>query len=147
MVIQRLQNLYLLIAIVLLTVFAFTAVMTITTGTQVVHLGVFRHDASGQCHPDLLFMPIDAMLVILSVITIFSYKNLRGQMRLCGICIALTIAMLLSMAVLLFVMKSSSAVTLAWSASLPVFALIFYFLAYRGMAHDQKLLSSSDRLR
>ncbi len=147
MVIQRLQNLYLLIAVVLLAIFASTAAMTITTGSEVVRLGVFRQVANSQSQPDFLFMSMDALVVILTVIAISSYKSLRAQMRLCAICIALTLAMLLCMAVMFFVMRSSSAVTLCWGALLPVVAFVFFFLAYRGMARDKKLLSSSDRLR
>ncbi len=148
MVLQRWQTVYLFLAAVLMIVFAFMTSITIQFGPQQYMLGAIYSGIAGETHPDMLLSVMDALIVVITIITIFKYKNLKSQMNLCAICIALTIAMLLCIMVLAFTQKSNGTVSVMHLGNvLPIVAIVLYALAYRGIAHDKKLLSDSERLR
>ncbi len=148
MVIQRLQSLYLLISAILLAVFSFSTSFTIATSTGVYHIGVLRKGyENGIMQPDLLLLPMVVLLIVLSIIAIFKFKDLKSQLRLCAICIALTLAMILSIGFLAFTQREMGMVSIGLSNLLVVASLLFFFLAHRGIARDKKLLTDSDRLR
>jgi hypothetical protein len=78
------------------------------------------------------------------------YKNLGGQLRL----VRLTILFNLVLIGLMFFyyaeeLKVKTAVEADYDLGvfLPLIALVFLFLAMRGIKHDIKLLRSADRLR
>lgn len=150
MVIQRLQTLYLLIATVLMVVFAFCPSVIIQSGGPEYALGVLKTGVAGATHPDLLMSTVTGLVVLLSLITIFKFKNLKLQLKLCSINAALTVVVLLISAILALTLRGKAGVgTVSFTLynALPVLAVVMQILAYRGIRHDKKLLSSSERLR
>lgn len=129
--------------------FAFMTSITIQTSSGEYILGVFASGIKGEgTHPDLLLMIMDILIIVISIIAIFRYKNLKAQMNLCAMCIALTIAMVLSILVLAFTQKALGTVSVMHIGNImPLLAIVCYALAYRGISHDKKLLSDSERLR
>ena len=138
---QRLQSIYLFVAAALLVAFAFTTSVTVATGAGVYNLGVLYSGIADQVAPNYLLMVMDILIVVLSLITIFKYKNLANQLRLCSITIALAVAMLA------YGQMSLGAVTFTVFNALPVGALVMLLLARRGIARDKKLISDSERIR
>ena len=81
---------------------------------------------------------------VLALITIFLYKNRKLQLRLC-------VAGILLQAFLLFLYYSKLSGflggTYALTALLQAGALLFFFLAARGISRDEKIVKESNRLR
>ena len=118
--------------------FAFMTSISIQAGPQEYILGALVSGAKGSdTHPDLLLMVMDALIIVISIITIIRYKNLKAQMSLCAMCIALTIAMVLCILVLAFTQKAMGDVNVMHIGNLmPLLAIVCYALAYRGISHD-----------
>lgn len=80
----------------------------------------------------------------LALVAIFLYKSRKVQLRLC-------VAGLLLQAVLLFLyyseLKTFVGGTYALTALLQAAALLFFFLAARGISNDEKIIRQSNRLR
>jgi cytochrome bd-type quinol oxidase subunit 2 len=84
------------------------------------------------------------VIITLSLVCIFLYKNRRLQFRLTLLAFFLDILLLF-----LFFQQSKTFMkgTLALTSLLPVFCLLFLFLAARGIRSDAKIIAESERLR
>ena len=131
--IQRIQSVYLFLAAVAMAVYMFFPAMVSEDG---VAIGAFT--------PQYVILALSALVTLLSLITIFKFKDLKGQSRLCKIGILLTAALLISVGVLCYTFNGF---TPSWFNVLPVATAVFLTLASKGVAHDRKLLSDSTRLR
>ncbi|MDE6287409.1 MAG: DUF4293 domain-containing protein [Muribaculaceae bacterium] len=137
MVIQRIQTLMLLIAAVLMAVFCLTP-YGVAAGEP--STPIFVKEA-----PVLLTLNI--VVSVLLLIIIFMYHNLKQQMRMTLLAVALIcVTGVTSLFILGHAYDNASPVLLG-GVGLLVLAVIFTLLAYRGMKHDHKLLRSADRLR
>ncbi|MBQ7690638.1 MAG: DUF4293 domain-containing protein [Muribaculaceae bacterium] len=142
MVIQRIQSLYLLIAAVLMGVFTFLPVFdTVVDGAN---LSIGALTTCGIARQSWVLLCLDVVIVALSAITIFKFKNLKFQARLCAVLMALILGLLATIAVMFF---GLAAADMHWAIALPLLALVLVFLARRGILHDRKLLSDSERIR
>lgn len=80
----------------------------------------------------------------LGIYTIFGYNNRKSQMKLC----TFNILLLVGWFVLYIVLSQLALVAVfQWSALLPALSLLCYFLARRGIDHDEKLVRAADRIR
>ncbi len=82
--------------------------------------------------------------LILSTIIIFLFKNRRQQILLC------LLGMLLSaLIIFLYILQINKLVkpTLALSCVFPFIVLVSYFMAYRNIRKDEKLIKTLDKLR
>ena len=150
MVIQRIQSLYLLIAVILMGVFAFFPALSFQIGDQEFAYGVLEAGKTGVLQINPLMLTLVALIALLALIDIFLYKNLQRQMTVCFVDIIITIAMLVAIGVQAYMVTTKIedvALVWQWWILLPVAAIIFMMLAHRAMAHDKKLLRDSDRLR
>lgn len=147
MVIQRIQTLYLLVALVLMAIFAFLTSFTITTGSGVFQVGAVYHGIVGQTSPHMLLLCLNALIVVITAIAIFSYKNLKFQLRLCFISLLLTMALFASLVVMAVTGKSEGELCISFSNIMPILAIVFIAQACVGISSDQKLLSDSTRIR
>jgi len=151
--IQRIQSVYLLLAsIAVLMLFFFPiAVLTIEPNGLFIcrYRGLYELvegkeilKAATYYLAILLFINL-----LISVITIFKYKNRTTQMRLCLINMLLLTG---SAAVIYFSASFSGLQALVQYkpvALMPVLAIILSFLAYKGIQKDEKLIKSIDRIR
>ena len=133
MVIQRIQTVWLLIALIFM-----------------VFIGIrpIAHTAEGPVM--LTDMPVllivDILIGILLFFSIFMFRNLKLQKKV-------TVLSMVMMAVLgvvsaFFLYNNCPDASLEWGGGivLLIFALIFGLLAYRGMSKDERKLKASDSL-
>ncbi|MBD5232547.1 MAG: DUF4293 domain-containing protein [Bacteroidales bacterium] len=138
MVIQRWQNLLLLIAVVLMCIFCLTPYATHTTEGG--NVAVYASDAP-------VFLVINIVIAALLVLGIFYFKNLKRQMTVTILSIVLLCASIVTCGFILYTAMPDA--TLVWTGGvvLLIVALICAVSAYRFMRKDRNLLRSYDRLR
>ena len=147
MVIQRIQTLYMLVALVMMAAFAFLTSFSFDVAGNEYVVGTLSTGVDGKTSINLLMLCLNGLVVVLTAIAIFSYKNLKLQKRLCSISIILLIALLISIGVMILGATDEQNLSIDISNVLPVVSLFLLFLAYRGISRDQRILSDSDRLR
>jgi glucan phosphoethanolaminetransferase (alkaline phosphatase superfamily) len=154
--IQRVQSVYLFM-ITLLSSFLFTGSIvnfinksgsvikitftSIVKSTEGQGLGVIEK-----------LLPLSILIILipmLSLITIFIFKNRKIQLRLAMsliiLCILLVIALIHGS--IITISKFEAALTPGIKMTLPLVILILSVLAYRGIKKDDQLVKSYDRLR
>ena len=98
MVIQRIQTVYLLIAVILMAVFAFFPALSFELGGREFVYGALETGKVGMTHIDPLMLMLIILISLLALIDIFLYKNLQRQMTVCFVDIIICLAMLVAMA-------------------------------------------------
>ena len=150
MVIQRIQSIYLLIAVILVAVFAFFPALTFNFGDKEFVYGALEAGKVGFTHIDPLMLTLIILIALLAFIDIFLYKNLQRQMTFCFCTIIIGLAMLIAIVIETFVIKGRVGINNVmpqWYLLLPVLSIIFLMLAHKAMSRDKKALRDSDRLR
>ena len=149
MVIQRIQSVYLLIAVILMAVFAFFPALTFELGGREFVYGALEAGKVGVTHIDPLMLTLVLLISVLALIDIFLYKNLQRQMTVCFVDIIISISMLIAIGIQAYVISGKEGLTLTWQwyLALPVLSIIFLMLAHKAMSRDKKMLRDSDRLR
>ncbi len=141
MVIQRKQSLFLLIAAILMGIYAFMPQLINARGDVIM---------GGMCVEGLESIPffLNCLIALLSFITIFKFKSLKFQKTLCIINILLILASLATMCSIAFLQEDCDLLgSLTYYNVLPILAIIFLLLAHKGISHDRKLLRGSSRIR
>ena len=98
----------------------------------------------------LLLFAIVMVVAFMAMTTIFFFKNRPLQLRLTIIGIIASIGIIALEVYGIEQFKTTNAITSGtyqFGGLLPIFMLIFFFLAARGIRRDQKLVKSLDRLR
>ena len=93
---------------------------------------------------------IFGIILVVTIMTIFKYKNRKQQFRLCTVNFLLILIYTIVLAVVIFVGKNKlvgTELTLKIPAVFSIVALILNYLAMRGIAKDENLVKSMDRLR
>lgn len=155
---QRIQSVYLAVAVILLIVAFFSPVMSFINEGQI-WLEVYINHFADNSSPSLglnsmILLPVqilDVMVVIMAGAAIFLYKNRRLQMRL----VRLSIVMLLVIIALIFfyygnVLGKATSTTPDFNHTgvyLFLVALVMFILANRGIQKDEQLVKAADRLR
>ena len=149
MVIQRIQTLYLIIAIILMAVFAFFPALTFELGGRQFVYGALEAGKVGVTHIDPLMLMLVILICLLAFIDIFLYKNLQRQMTVCFVDIIIGLAMLVAIGIEAYIVTGKEGLVLTWQwyLVLPILSIIFLMLAHRAMSRDKKMLRDSDRLR
>lgn len=149
MVIQRIQSLYLLIAVILMVVFAFFPALTFELADKTVLYGALETGRAGNLHINPLLFTLIALITFLAIVDIFLYKNLQRQMTVCFVDIIIGLAMLVAIGIQAFVVGNREGWTVSWQlyVLLPVLSIIFLMMAHKAMSRDKKKLLDADRLR
>ena len=157
MVIQRWQTVLLFIAAAVMACFTFIPFATITTNEvtySLMGLGFYPQGTATDSNPPevihtwyLFMMCITTMVLLL--IDIFLFKNIRFQQKVCLVSILFIIADGCVGGLLGFWSFREDGFELWWktTALCPFIALIGAILAYYRMAQDYSLLKAADRLR
>lgn len=149
MVIQRIQTVYLLIAVILMVVFAFFPALTFELGDKTVLYGALESGRAGVMHINPLLLTLVILISLLALIDVFLYKNLQRQMTVCFVDIIIGIAMLIAICIQAFYVGNRDGwiVSWQWYLILPVLSILFLMMAHKSMSRDKKKLLDADRLR
>ena len=149
MVIQRIQSVYLLIAVILMVVFAFVPALTFELADKTVLYGALETGRAGNLHINPLLITLIILISLLAFIDIFLYKNLQRQMTVCFVDIIIGLAMLVAIGIQAFVVGNREGWTVSWQwyVLLPVLSIICLMMAHKAMSRDKKKLLDADRLR
>lgn len=145
MVIQRIQTLYLLLASILMAVFTFLPVIQLTNDGGVFLVGAIT--TCGVNVSSLVLLCMDLLVVVLAFITIFLFKNLKLQIKTASVLALIVLALLCTIAVMMIMQKGVSIAVIQWPIAFPFVTLVLVMLAKKGMKHDKKLLTDSERIR
>ena len=141
MQIQRIQTIYLIIAIILLGLFCTSS------------LGFTNNDEAAESITRIMVQDYPVLLIVgiatavLLLINIFLFRNLQLQKRVTLISMLLMVA--LAAAGLFVVYGSVPGAEIMWIGGvfMLIGAMLFALLAYNGMKKDEKKLRDSDRIR
>ena len=149
MVIQRIQSVYLLIAIILMVVFAFFPALTFELGGRQFVYGALEAGKVGVTHVDPLMLMLIILISLIALMDIFLYKNLQRQMTVCFVDILIGIAMIVAICIVAVLQsrREGIVITPQWYLILPVLSIVFLMLAHKSMSNDKKKLRDADRLR
>ncbi len=137
--IQRRQTLWLLLA----TIAAVLSFMfPFVTGKEAIKN--MQADKVIDAASDFFLLILTGGSVILSTVIIFLFKDRKMQIRLCLLGLLVSIIIIVRYIML---MNKLTNTTLALYAVLPFVFLTCYFLAFRDIRKDEKLVKSLDKLR
>lgn len=156
--IQRIQSVYLLLAAIAMGATAYFPLADSIGAKESLVLYTYKlvsmvPDSTLQVPTYFMWpmMGISVLVFLVSVITIFMYKNRMRQLNILRVAVILLIVMI---ALFFFYytpeMESISGGIVGYQvpgAYLPIASFVFYILAYRGIVADEKLIRSADRLR
>jgi len=144
--IQRIQSIWLFLAALVsagLLYFNIYSYHTLVNGVDTVNY-VRANE------PFMLFI-IAILLIILPLVTIFMFKNRKRQKGMIALNIVAAIGFIAAFIMTVGSKNNGTPAPTSGSYSvaavLPVFAIVFLFLALNGIRKDEKLVKSLDRLR
>ena len=94
-----------------------------------------------------------ALSALLSLFTIFRYKNRRQQLKLCTLNIVVLVAWYLSYGVIIHLILPGTepfkgmAFRVGFATCLPLVAFLCVLLARKGVKDDERLVKAADRIR
>ncbi len=139
--IQRKQTLWLLLATVAPVL---TFIFPFATGEELVEKTAMKQNTEITAGSSFFTLLLTIASIGISAIAIFMFKDRKLQMRLSllGLLIAAGIFVLY-----IFEMRKLVTSTPALWAVLPLLTIAGFFLAFRGIRSDEKLVKSLDKLR
>ena len=157
--IQRIQTVYLSLAFIAIALlFAFPlAQFFAEDGAYIFSVTGLKNMVPGEpaAFNNLIFLPlilVSAGIGLLSLFTIFQYKNRALQVKLTNITVLASIAIIMGIffAYVPVIKKKINIVpdySHAYGIYFPLVALVFTVMANRAIKRDEKLVKSADRLR
>lgn len=149
--IQRIQTIYFLLAIILLALFFIPAVSFVTTeGDTSSSQSMLLADGIYNISDHLVLLILVLLGGLLPLVALFQFKNRPLQVRLGKVAIFLLAGLLAFAAIFLFVDMQAAGqmeVSFGFGFIVPVLCIIFLYLANRAAQKDEKLVRSADRLR
>lgn len=139
--IQRQQTLWLILATVAA---ALTFKFPFATGEEIVPNTSMKQLVETTAGNNFFTLILTIASVIISTITIFMFKDRKMQMRLCLLGLLISVGIL---AINILDMQKLISGTPALWALLAVIVVISYFMAFRNIRKDEKLVKSLDKLR
>lgn len=152
--IQRIQTIYLLLALCLCVGCLCTPVahfVTLDTCERVDMYNLWLVNGAGE-HTFFFCPALMGLMVITATLLFFDiwlFTRRALQMRLAVFCMILLVGWYALYAVIAYMLTADMDATFRpnWTAALPAAALIFTYLAFRGILKDEMLVRSLDRLR
>lgn len=150
--IQRKQTLFLVAAFILLIVSAFEISASFKTAEHLTLATLSNFSLSDGKSSNVLYSVMGVMLLgsaALNAVTIFLFRKRKMQMNMCRWAVFVLL--------LYYIVRMSCIVGIAkclnlkpqfdFYESLPLLAMLFVVLAYKGIHHDDKLVRDSYRIR
>lgn len=149
--IQRIQTLFLIVSTAILSLlYIFPLTEFSDDNSQIFNFSVFGIFADNEeiisTIPLLILLSI---VVLLSLISIFAFKNRSLQMRLSVFNILVLIGFIGMFAFYIFNTTDSINANIHYTifSVMPVISIILIYLAYRAIKRDEELVRSADRIR
>jgi Ca2+/Na+ antiporter len=139
--IQRQQTLWLLLAT---AAAIFTFMFPFATGEKLVEKTAMRQSTEIIAGGNFFTLILSIASIGISAVTIFMFKDRKLQMKLC--ILGLFISVLILVLYFMDMNKLLKSTPALW-AVLPVVVVISYFMAFRNIRKDEKLVKSLDKLR
>ena len=155
MVIQRWQTVLLFIAAALMACFTFIPICVVSTPDYTFNLtglGFYQQGVPTDGEAPLVihtwyFFMLSITTIVLLLLDIFLYKNLKLQQRVCMVAILFIVADSCVAGLLGFRAITDSMIWWKTTILCPFIALFSSIFAYYRMAQDYSLLKAADRLR
>jgi len=149
--IQRIQTVYLSLTILISVLFLNGAFINFSDESGTV-INFTLAGISGVSETSMKTLPVSLLIIIipvLSLITIFLFKNRTLQLLLCKVLLALISALVISLVLYsyIFISRYNTELVPGVKMAIPVIQFILSYLAYRGIKKDDDLVKSYDRLR
>lgn len=153
--IQRIQSLFLLCALILTGSLFFLDLAQLATADSLYTLtnkGIVLTGATDIVQVAMPALALNLLLIVTVVVTtvsIFLYKRRLLQIRLCG----LNLGLLLGVSVMIFFFGKMAAselnaeLSFNWPLVAPLVSMVLVFLAIRAIGKDEALVRSLDRIR
>ncbi len=151
--IQRIQSLFLLIAVVCMVVCLCNPIGVfvpdaLKPGIELYNLWAVNPDEGVRIFS---YWPLFALLLLATTVTlftIFAYKNRKRQAKMCVTSILLTMAWYIAFVVYGYILEPKDTKFYpAILAALPLVAVILLFMARSRIIADEKLVRAADRIR
>lgn len=151
--IQRIQTVYLLLVVILLTV-AMCMPMGYFIGSDGVTENAFKplglYMASGNFQSTWGLFGILLLSAIIALGTVFLFRNRMLQVRMTIFSSILLIGFYIAFIVFAFMLKNepeTATFRLGWALCLPAVSIILNYLAFRAIYKDELMVKAADRLR
>jgi hypothetical protein len=147
--IQRIQTIYLLFALVLLIACCFVPLAVLIFTGNVFSLSILQFE-QGKLEIPLWGFPsfLSGLIIIIDLVIIFLFKKRKRQMQLCIVNIILLICLNLLLFYQCLLLKNTGIqVTCNIAIVFPVLSAVFTYLAYGKIKKDENLVHSYERLR
>ena len=146
--IQRIQTVYLIISVLLLSLLFFLPIADIALDGMI-YLFDFRGiSLNGTLHTNgYLVSILIGIVIILHGIAIFSYQNRIRQMRLIVFAVLLMLGLVGLFYFFTYYSYPGAQVSFKISAVFPTISIILDYLAIRAIKKDEALIRSIDRIR
>lgn len=143
MVIQRLQTIWLLVAVALMVVYCFMPMALLSDSATTPESISFLHPLDFP-----VLMVVGILSAVLLAIAIFLYKNMKRQKTVTLVSMLLVAVVGAMECILLFGWDGGES-HVEWLGSICLLpgAFVFALLGYLGIRKDEKLLKAADRLR
>lgn len=147
--IQRIQSIYLLLAAILMAVTAFSPILVLNDGLTLFSYGITEANEN-IVKPTWGIVFMAGLAALLSLITIFLYKNRKRQAKMTLATMVIVVFYFVTAIVYLAsyledIFQGVS--TVAYGIILPVITLVLLLMANRSIRKDEKLVRSLDRIR
>ncbi len=151
--IQRIQSVYLVMAIVALCFFLTMPIAYFQKANEsfaLFHYGLIKIQSSGNIivYYNLATTILTFLIELLLLYTLLIFKNRLKQIKLCNI-INFLILVVIASNIWQFIRTKSGFddYSIKWVFFIPVIALVLVWLAQRNIKKDEELVRSADRLR
>lgn len=138
MQIQRIQTVYLIIAVILIGLFCVSTLGTTASEDTITQIMV-------KDYPVLLIVGI--VTAVLLLINVFLYRNIQLQKRVTLISMLLMVTLGVAAIFVIFGRVPGAEIMWVGGVLILIGAMLFALLAYNGMKRDEKKLRDSDRIR
>jgi len=150
--IQRKQSFYLLIAaaaVAIFTMFDLMEFINVEASYVLKYSGIFAASPAAKVFTTYPLVILVFASLLLTITTVFIFKNRSLQLRFCGINIALLIGIIVFSFYFGHVGKKSleAIVVYKWTLALPLWAIVMQILAFLAIAKDEALVRSINRIR
>jgi len=152
--IQRIQTIYLFVASILLLITSLLPISYIIDSTQHVVITIYAlkveiNNSISTTKSVLTTGILMYLAIIFSFLTIFLYKNRKLQILISSLLMVISFLICNLIVVNSYILVPSTQAVMSFNyiAIFPLISLILFFLAYRAIKKDDKLVKSLDRIR